>query len=158
MRDKLSNVSETVLAGYLKNEYPQTVAVILHKLRSDHAARVLAELPQELATDVVMRMLRMDTVQKDVILRVEQTLKSEFMSNLSRAQRRDPHETMAEVFNALDRSDRGSDADRARREGAGIRRAHPRADVSLSRIWRTCCRPQSRRSSAIAPSASWRWR
>ncbi|WP_380873999.1 flagellar motor switch protein FliG [Sphingomonas sp. DBB INV C78] len=104
MWDKLSNVSETVLAGYLKNEYPQTVAVILHKLRSDHAARVLAELPQELATDVVMRMLRMDTVQKDVILQVEQTLKSEFMSNLSRAQRRDPHETMAEVFNALDRS------------------------------------------------------
>ncbi|WOK37774.1 flagellar motor switch protein FliG [Sphingomonas sp. C3-2] len=104
MWDKLSNVSETVLAGYLKNEYPQTVAVILHKLRSDHAARVLAELPNEMATDVVMRMLRMETVQKDVILQVEQTLKSEFMTNLSRAQRRDPHETMAEVFNALDRT------------------------------------------------------
>ncbi|HUD91826.1 MAG TPA: flagellar motor switch protein FliG [Sphingobium sp.] len=104
MWDKLSNVSESVLAGYLKNEYPQTVAVILHKLRSDHAARVLAELPRELATDVVMRMLKMDTVQKDVILQVEQTLKSEFMTNLSRAQRRDPHETMAELFNALDRS------------------------------------------------------
>lgn len=104
MWDKLSNVSETVLAGYLKNEYPQTVAVILHKLRSDHAARVLSELPEELATDVVLRMLRMDTVQKDVIQQVEQTLKSEFMTNLSRAQRRDPHEAMAEVFNALDRA------------------------------------------------------
>lgn len=104
MWDKLSNVSESVLAAYLKNEYPQTVAVILHKLRSDHAARVLAELPQELATDVVMRMLRMDTVQKDVIQEVEQTLRSEFMSNLSRSQRRDPHEAIAEIFNALDRS------------------------------------------------------
>lgn len=104
MWDKLSNVSETVLAAYLKNEYPQTVAVILHKLRSDHAARVLSELPKDLATDVVMRMLRMDTVQKDVILEVENTLKNEFMSNLSRAQRRDPHEAMAELFNALDRS------------------------------------------------------
>jgi len=104
MWDKLSNVSETVLAAYLKNEYPQTVAVILHKLRSDHAARVLSELPQELSTDVVMRMLRMDTVQKDVIQEVEQTLKTEFMSNLARSQRRDPHESMAEIFNALDRS------------------------------------------------------
>src|SRR5262249_22736870 len=46
MWDKLSNVSESVLAAYLKNEYPQTVAVILHKLRSDHAARVLSELPE----------------------------------------------------------------------------------------------------------------
>lgn len=104
MWDKLSNVSETVLAGYLKNEYPQTIAVILHKLKPDHAARVLSELPSEVSTDVVMRMLRMDAVQKDVIQQVEQTLRNEFMSNLARVQRRDPHEMMAEVFNALDRS------------------------------------------------------
>ncbi|PTS74182.1 flagellar motor switch protein FliG [Sphingomonas sp. HMWF008] len=104
MWDKLSNVSETILATYLKNEYPQTVAVILSKLKPDHGARVLAELPRELSVDVILRMLRMDTVQKKVLIEVESTLKTEFMSNLSRSQRRDPHETMAEVFNALDRA------------------------------------------------------
>ncbi|MBT0670531.1 flagellar motor switch protein FliG [Novosphingobium profundi] len=104
MWDKLSNVSEAVLAGYLKNEYPQTIAVILNKLRPDHAARVLSELPQELGIDVIMRMLRMETVQKDVLQHVEQTLKSEFMTNFSRTQRRDTHESMAELFNALDRT------------------------------------------------------
>ena len=104
MWDKLSNVSEAVLAGYLKNEYPQTVAVILSKLKADHAARVLAQLPQDVSIEVVQRMLRMETVQKDVLLQVEQTLRSEFMSNLSRSQKRDPHEAMAEVFNAMDRS------------------------------------------------------
>lgn len=104
MWDKLSNVSEAVLAAYLKNEYPQTIAVILSKLRSDHAARVLAELPNEVSVDVIQRMLRMDMVQKEVLIQVEQTLKSEFMSNLSRSQRRDPHEAMADVFNAMDRA------------------------------------------------------
>ena len=104
MWDKLSNVSEAVLAAYLRNEYPQTVAVILSKLKSDHAARVLGELPKDVAIDVVQRMLRMETVQKEVLLQVEQTLRNEFMNNLSRAQRRDPHEAMAEVFNAMDRS------------------------------------------------------
>ncbi len=104
MWDKLSNVSEKVLAGYLKNEYPQTVAVILSKLKADQAARVLAELPRELGVEVVTRMLRMDPVQKDVLQQVEQTLKVEFVSNLSRTQKRDPHESMAELFNALDRS------------------------------------------------------
>lgn len=104
MWDKLSNVAEGVLASFLKNEYPQTVAVILSKLKADHAARVLAELPRDFAVEVVTRMLRMDAVQKDVILQVEQTLKTEFMSNLSRTQKRDPHESMAELFNALDRS------------------------------------------------------
>jgi flagellar motor switch protein FliG len=104
MWDKLSNVSESVLAAYLRNEYPQTVAVILSKLKPDHAARVLAELPQDVGVDVITRMLRMETVQKEVIQEVEQTLKSEFMTNLARAQKRDPHESMAEVFNAMDRT------------------------------------------------------
>src|SRR5258707_801011 len=103
MWEKLANVQEQVLANYLKNEYPQTVAVVLSKLRPEHAARVLSILPEELALDVVNRMLKMEAVQKDVIERVEQTLRVEFMSNLSQTRRRDAHEVMAEIFNNFDR-------------------------------------------------------
>lgn len=103
MWEKLSNVQEEVLANYLKNEYPQTIAVVLSKLKSEHAARVLAILPEDLALDVVGRMLSMEAVQKEVIERVEQTLRSEFMSNLSQTRRRDAHEVMAEIFNNFDR-------------------------------------------------------
>ena len=103
MWEKLSNVQEQVLANYLKNEYPQTVAVVLSKLRPEHAARVLGILPEELALDVVNRMLKMEAVQKEVIERVENTLRTEFMSNLSQTRRRDAHEVMAEIFNNFDR-------------------------------------------------------
>ena len=103
MWDKLGNVNEVVLANYLKNEYPQTVAVVLSKLRPDHAGRVLTLLPDSFAIEVVMRMLRMESVQRDILDGVEQTLRSEFMSNLSRTSRRDSHEMMAEIFNSLDR-------------------------------------------------------
>ena len=103
MWEKLSNVQEQVLANYLKNEYPQTVAVVLSKLKPEQAARVLAILPEETALDVVMRMLRMEAVQKDVLERVESTLRTEFMSNLSQTRRRDAHEVMAEIFNNFDR-------------------------------------------------------
>src|SRR6187402_82795 len=103
MWEKLSNVQEEVLANYLKNEYPQTIAVVLSKLKPEHAARVLAILPEELALDVINRMLRMEAVQKEVIERVEQTLRTEFMSNLSQTRRRDAHEVMAEIFNNFDR-------------------------------------------------------
>jgi flagellar motor switch protein FliG len=103
MWEKLSNVQEEVLANYLKNEYPQTVAVVLSKIGPEHAARVLAILPGELALDVVNRMLRMEAVQKEVLERVEQTLRTEFMSNLSQTRRRDAHEVMAEIFNNFDR-------------------------------------------------------
>jgi flagellar motor switch protein FliG len=104
MWDKLGNVNEEVLAAYLRNEYPQTVAVVLGKIRPEHAARVLAKLPEDFAMEVVMRMLRMETVQKDILEKVEQTLRTEFMSNLARTTRRDAHETMAEIFNHLDRA------------------------------------------------------
>ena len=103
MWEKLSNVQEQVLANYLKNEYPQTVAVVLSKLRPEHSARVLGILPEELALDVVNRMLKMEAVQKEVIERVENTLRTEFMSNLSQTRRRDAHEVMAEIFNNFDR-------------------------------------------------------
>jgi flagellar motor switch protein FliG len=103
MLEKLSNVQEEMLANYLKNEYPQTVAVVLSKIGPEHAARVLAILPEELALDVVNRMLRMESVQKEVLERVEQTLRTEFMSSLSATRRRDAHEVMAEIFNNFDR-------------------------------------------------------
>lgn len=107
MWEKLANVNEQVLASYLKNEYPQTVAVILSKIRADHAARVLPHLPEDFALEVVTRMLRMESVQKDVLDKVEQTLRAEFMSNLSRSNRRDAHELMAEIFNNFDRQTEG---------------------------------------------------
>src|SRR3954451_1768628 len=103
MWEKLSNVQEEVLANYLKNEYPQTIAVVLSKLKPEHAARVLGIFPEELALDVVNRMLKMEAVQKEVIESVEKTLRTEFMSNLSQTRRRDAHEVMAEIFNNFDR-------------------------------------------------------
>ena len=104
MWDKLGNVHEQVLANYLKNEYPQTVAVVLSKIKSDHASRVLALLPEGFAMEVVMRMLHMEAVQKEVLESIEKTLRTEFMSNLARTARRDSHEMMAEIFNNLDRN------------------------------------------------------
>jgi flagellar motor switch protein FliG len=93
-----------VLANYLKNEYPQTVAVVLSKIKSEHAARVLAQLPESFAMEVVMRMLRMEAVQKEVLDDVERTLRNEFFTNLARTNRRDAHELIAEIFNSLDRN------------------------------------------------------
>src|SRR5580693_5164507 len=103
MWDKLANVNETVLANYLKNEYPQTVSVVAVKIKTKHAASVLGSLPEEFALEVVQRMLRMESVQKDILDKVEQTLRVEFMSNLARTQKRDAHEQMAEIFNNFDR-------------------------------------------------------
>lgn len=102
--DKLGHVNEAVLGAYLRNEYPQTVAVILGKLTPAHAARVIATFPDEFALDVVRRIIALENVQKEVLADVERTLRNEFVTNLARTQRSDNHELMAEIFNHFDRS------------------------------------------------------
>lgn len=104
MWEKLGNVNEEVLAAFLQKEYPQTVSVVLSKVTSDHAARVLGMLPENFALEVVHRMLRMEAVQKDILDEVERTLRQEFMTNLARTQRRDSHELIADIFNNMERS------------------------------------------------------
>ncbi|MEQ8178888.1 MAG: flagellar motor switch protein FliG [Amphiplicatus sp.] len=103
MWDKLANVNERVLATYLKNEHPQTVAVIVSRIKPEHASRVIAALPDMFGEEVINRMLTLGPVQKEVLEQIEQTLRTEFMAALSRAQEKDPHEAMAEIFNNFDR-------------------------------------------------------
>ena len=102
--DKLGNVNEEVLAAFLKNEYPQTIALVLSKVKADHTARILSVFPDELAMEVMNRMLNMESVKKEVLDGIEKTLRVEFMSNLAKTQRRDTHEVMAEIFNNFDRN------------------------------------------------------
>ncbi len=102
--DKLANVNEEILASYLRHEYPQTIALIVSKVRPDHAAKVLSVLPDDLSTEVINRMLSMDAVKKEVIEGIERTLRMEFMTNVAKTQRRDSYELMADIFNNFDRN------------------------------------------------------
>ncbi|MGJ3264131.1 MAG: flagellar motor switch protein FliG [Salinarimonas sp.] len=100
---RLSQIDAEILANYLRSEYPQTVAVILSRVRPDHAARVLTMLPDDFALDVVNRMLKLETVQKEALHHIEETLRLEFVGAVAQTAKRDAHEAMAEVFNAFDR-------------------------------------------------------
>lgn len=100
---RLSNVQDNLLAAYLKTEHPQTVALILSRIRAEHAAKVLALLPEEFATDVMLRILQIDTVSKETLDQIEESLRLNFIANLSQTSRRDAHDLLAEIFNSFDR-------------------------------------------------------
>ena len=77
--------------------------MVLSKIKGDHAARVLSALPEDFALECVTRMLRMEPVQREILDKIELTLRNEFMSNLARTAKRDSHEMMADIFNNFDR-------------------------------------------------------
>jgi flagellar motor switch protein FliG len=102
--EKLGNVNEEMLALYLRNEHPQTAALVISKMTSEHSAKVLSNLPEAFAYEVIIRMLNMGSVKKEVLDRVEKILRAEFISTISKTHKRDSFEMMADIFNSLDRN------------------------------------------------------
>ncbi|WP_029008756.1 flagellar motor switch protein FliG [Azospirillum halopraeferens] len=107
MWEKMSNVNEAVLANYLAGEYPQTAAVILSKMRPDHAAKAIVLLPQAVRAEIIERMIQIESVQREVLLDIETILHTEFMANYARTHGNDSLERMADIFNRIDRDTMG---------------------------------------------------
>lgn len=102
--DELAQVDDAVLAGYLANEHPQTVALIVSRLAPEQVARLLAALPEAFAADVVMRVLRLETVEGDLVVDIERALQADLASTLRQGGGRDAYGAMAAIFDNLDRA------------------------------------------------------
>lgn len=100
--DKLSFITPEQMTVFLKNEYPQTAAVILSNLRSEQAARVLARLPADFATDIVDRMLRLEGIAPEIMEGIEEMLQTEFVARDLPGRKGDPIEQVAQIFNSFE--------------------------------------------------------
>lgn len=70
----LKQVDSTQLLTFIQKEHPQTIALVLTQLEPVQAANVLAELPEDLRNDVVIRFAAMERVSQEMINTVEQIL------------------------------------------------------------------------------------
>ena len=131
--EKLANISPPALASYLRNEYPQTAAVILGRLPPQHAARVLGLLPEPLTGDVAVRMVRMDSIHQSVLSDIEETLEREFVGTASGVDGTDSASGACRTAEPLGSRDGRARAGLAGGKRAGSRRAHPPDDVHLRR-------------------------
>lgn len=101
--EKLESVDNEFLVTFLQSEHPQTTAVILTKIKPTKAATILKLLPIPLAEDVMARILKIDLVSKDILTDLEKTLRTQFISNVSKSNKRDAHQIVADIFNLFDR-------------------------------------------------------
>jgi flagellar motor switch protein FliG len=78
--DALQKADPQQLAKFIHNEHPQTIALVLSHLGATQAASLLSSLPQELQTDIAMRMAHIDQISPDIINKIavviEQKLKT----------------------------------------------------------------------------------
>lgn len=100
---RLSHVPAEELARFLRREYAQTIAVILSRIGSEHGGKVLALLPDRVASDVVRRMLAQGEVKPEALENIEDALHRHFFAGGSRKAEPDRYELMANRFTAFDR-------------------------------------------------------
>lgn len=82
--DRFAEAPMDAAVGFLELEHPQTIAVVLGKLRSDKAAQVLELLDEELARNVVMRMSRVPTLDPETLTSAETAIDQHFLSAIQR--------------------------------------------------------------------------
>lgn len=101
--ERISGVSESILAAYLMKEHPQTAALILSKVKPACAAKVMGLLPADMRNSLMRRMLSFKPVVEDTMRVVEKTLHEDFMLNFARNMGVDTHARMADIINKMER-------------------------------------------------------
>ncbi|MBF0528580.1 MAG: flagellar motor switch protein FliG [Deltaproteobacteria bacterium] len=103
--ESLRDVDSKVLGNFIRNEHPQTIALILAHLESGKAAEILASFPEQLQVDVVYRIADLDRVPHQMIVEVEQVLKEEIAALGSVGSRElGGAKTVAEILNQVDQN------------------------------------------------------
>jgi len=71
----ISTLSAEEIYDLIKDEQPQTIAIILVHLKSNVASDVISKLPDEIKTEVAMRVVNLDKVTTAIVDEVNQILK-----------------------------------------------------------------------------------
>ncbi len=99
----LKDIDPKLLAGFIKGEHPQTIAIIISHLGHQKAGQVLAYLPEQLQFEIVTRIASLESVPPDLIMEVDEVLEKELTSMGSRGQQIGGVSVVAEILNHSDR-------------------------------------------------------
>lgn len=101
--ERIPGVNEGALAGYLMNEHPQVAAVVLSKVDSACAARIISLLPERRRDGIIRRMLTVRPIVDDTLRILERALQQEFATTFAKDAGNTGHARIAEIINKLDR-------------------------------------------------------
>jgi flagellar motor switch protein FliG len=93
------------IVNFLRNEAPQTVALVVANLHTTLAAQVLSSLPESEQADIALRIARMGETSPEVVKQVEEVMKQK-LANVDTLEYRVAGgvKSLAEILNSADRS------------------------------------------------------
>ncbi|MEW6007322.1 MAG: flagellar motor switch protein FliG [bacterium] len=84
--DFMKKADPSILASFLSNEHPQTIAFVISNLPAVKASDVLLNLAEDIRKDVSRRVASMKSVSRDFVSSIEDTLKEKYEKEIGAAQ------------------------------------------------------------------------
>ncbi len=101
---KARKLEPKVLVNFLRNEHPQTVALVLSVLEPTQSAQILVEFNEDVQVEIMMRMAELDKISPEILVDVDRVLQDELLSVEGlEGQRLGGVEAVAEILNNADR-------------------------------------------------------
>ena len=100
----IKDIDPKQLVGYLQNEHPQTISLVLTQLNSQHAAAVLSELSPELQAEVALRIATMEKIAPEILREIEGTVQGHFEGSGGEVSASGGAKAVAEMLNLMDTS------------------------------------------------------
>lgn len=92
------------LFNFIRDEHPQTIALILTYLVPEQAAMILSSLPPEKQSDIARRIALMDRVPPEVVREIENILERKLSMVVQHEQAAGGIKTLVDILNRVDRS------------------------------------------------------
>ena len=102
--DRLGEVSEGSLADFLAKEHPQTAALILSRLGSEAAAKVIGQMSDELRNSVMRRMTSLRPVTTAGLRVLEGGMQEALISALTKSASSEAYTRMADILNRMEQT------------------------------------------------------
>lgn len=102
---KIKKLDARTLASYLRNEHPQTIALVMAHLDRGQAGGVLSQFPENLQMEVVRRLSSLDKVSPAIIEEIDAALREEIslVEEVGIRAIGGP-QSVAEILNQMDRA------------------------------------------------------
>ncbi|MCP5051408.1 MAG: flagellar motor switch protein FliG [bacterium] len=100
----LEKINPQQLSKFIQNEHPQTVALILAHLSASQAAELISALPEDMRTEIVIRMANLEEISPEIVKKIASVLdqKLEALGSYS-LEEYGGVKAVSELFNRMDR-------------------------------------------------------
>ena len=100
----LEDINPQQLSKFIQNEHPQTIALILAHLSASRAAQLIAALPEEMRTEIVVRMANLEEISPEIVKKIAVVLEQRLASLRSYSiEEYGGVKAVSELFNRMDR-------------------------------------------------------